>query len=86
MVRVQKKVTQGQKVLQYYTTREWNFKHDNFLQLKEEMNDVDSEKFYIDLNKIDLNAYMENYILGIRKYLVNESADTLPKARKLHKM
>lgn len=86
MVDVQKKVSLGHKVLRYYTTRAWNFKHDNFEKLLSEMSEVDKEKFCIDMNRIDLNEYVKNYIIGIRVHLANDSLDTLPKARRLFNM
>lgn len=86
MVRVQKKVSLGQKVLQYYTTRDWIFKCDNYLKLLEDMNVEDRKIFYCDLEELDFGTYMEKYIIGIRQYIVKESADSLPKARRTLKM
>lgn len=86
MVRVHKKVSQGQNVLQYYTTRQWTFKNDNYLKLQEEMNDEDLKIFYCDLEEVDAESYMEKYILGIRQFIVKETAETLPKARRTLKM
>jgi fatty acyl-CoA reductase len=82
LVDVQKRVSQGLKVLQYYTTRPWIFKNDNFKKLYNEMNDVDKEKFYCDLKQINYEDYILNYILGTRQYILKESPDSLPKARK----
>jgi alcohol-forming fatty acyl-CoA reductase len=85
LVNVQKRVSQGLKVLQYYTVRDWVFKNENFLKLHEEMNDVDKEKFNCDLKEIDIDDYLKNYILGTRNYLLKEKSEELPKARKLLK-
>jgi alcohol-forming fatty acyl-CoA reductase len=85
LVNVQKRVSQGLKVLQYYTTRDWVFKNENFIKLYEEMNEVDKEKFYCDLKQIDMDDYLKTYILGTRLYLVKEKPETLPKARALLK-
>lgn len=49
---VQKRVSQGLKVLQYYTTKEWIFNNKNFLKLYEDMNDFDKETFYCDNTKV----------------------------------
>ena len=49
---VQKRISQGLKVLQYYTTKEWTFKNKNFLKMYEDMNDFDKETFYCDTTKV----------------------------------
>ncbi|KAG5682531.1 hypothetical protein PVAND_011878 [Polypedilum vanderplanki] len=81
LVNIQKRISQGLKVLQYYTTREWLFKNENFRKLRDDMNAIDQQRFYCDLSKIDYNDYILNYILGIRKFILNESLSSLPKAR-----
>lgn len=84
-MKVQKRVSQGLKVLQYYTTRDWVFKNENFLNLQHEMNEVDKEKFCVDLSKIDIKTYLRNYIIGTRHFLLKEKPESLPKARALLK-
>ena len=83
LVNVQKRVSQGLKVLQYYTTRDWIFKNENFIKLYQEMNEVDKEKFYCDLKQIEIKDYLKNYIIGTRHYLLKDTPESLPKARKL---
>lgn len=55
LVKVQKRVSQGLKVLQYYTTKDWIFNNKNFHKLYEDMNDFDKETFYCDITKVMLN-------------------------------
>jgi alcohol-forming fatty acyl-CoA reductase len=81
LVNVQKRVSQGLKVLQYYTTRDWVFKNENFLKLYADMNAVDKEKFFCDLTQVDTKEYLKSYILGIRHFLLKEDPKSLPKAR-----
>lgn len=83
LVNVQNRVSQGLKVLQYYTVRDWVFKNENFRKLHEDMNAVDKEKFNCDLKQIVFQEYLQNYILGTRQYLLKESPESIPKARKL---
>lgn len=85
MVNVQKRISQGLKVLQYYTTRDWVFKNENFLKLHEEMNEIDKEKFCVDLKQVDTTEYLRNYILGTRHFLLKEKPESLPKARAMLK-
>lgn len=52
MLKVQQRVSQGQKVLQYYTTKAWDFKNENFLQLYDGLNNTDKAVFYFDLKEV----------------------------------
>lgn len=85
LVNVQHRVSQGLKVLQYYTTKQWIFKNTNMLNLYKEMSDQDKETFFFDLSKVDYDEYLKNYVLGTRHYLLKEKPETLPKARALMK-
>lgn len=82
MVRAQKKVSMGLKILQYYTTKRWEFKNDRSKALFARMTPDDQEKFFFDCSQVDWNLYIQNYILGMRQYLLNEPPSNLPKARK----
>lgn len=82
MVRAQKKVSMGLKILQYYTTKRWEFKNDRSKALFARMTPGDQEKFFFDCSQVDWNLYIQNYILGMRQYLLNEPPSNLPKARK----
>lgn len=81
LVNVQKRVSQGLKVLQYYTTREWIFKNENFKKLYEDMSEVDKDKFYCDLTKVNFEEYILSYILGTRQFIIKEKPESLPSAR-----
>lgn len=81
MVKVQKKISMGLKILQYYTTKRWIFKNDRLEKLKFKLNDQDQEIFDFTAEQINWETYHYNYIIGIRLYLLKEGLDTLPKAR-----
>ncbi|XP_012281888.1 putative fatty acyl-CoA reductase CG5065 [Orussus abietinus] len=81
MVRIQKRISDGLEVLQYFTTREWVFHNTNLLILWGEMNPRDKKIFPIDFLVIDEVEYMKKVILGARQYCMKEDLSTLPKAR-----
>lgn len=85
MVKMQKRINCGLEVLQYYTTKEWHFKNDNFLALRDNISKEDNELFYTDIEVINWSAYIRNYIKGAREYCCKEDPATLPQARRLHK-
>ncbi|RVE50676.1 hypothetical protein evm_004708 [Chilo suppressalis] len=86
LVNVQKRVSHGLSVLQYYTTKEWCFKNDNFLNLQKRISVKDNDTFFTDLKPVDTDEYMKNYVLGARQFCCKEDPSTLPRARKLNKI
>ncbi|XP_031848957.1 putative fatty acyl-CoA reductase CG5065 isoform X2 [Nomia melanderi] len=82
MVRLQKRISVGLEVLQYFTTREWVFHNTNLLIMWGEMSKGDKEIFPIDLQAIDDMAYIKICILGARQFCMKENLSSLPKARR----
>ncbi|KAG5891613.1 hypothetical protein JTB14_037127 [Gonioctena quinquepunctata] len=85
LVKTQKRINQGLKVLQYYSTRPWYFHNEKFSRLFDSLSATDREIFYTNREAFNYDEYMLNYILGARKYCVREDLDTLPHARKVLK-
>lgn len=67
MVRIQDKLVKAAGCLEYFTLQEWNFDDQNVQNLVLQMNDYDRKEFCFDVEKIDWEKYIENYVLGIRK-------------------
>lgn len=86
MLKVQQKISDGLRVLQYFTMRRWDFTNDRLLGLRESMNDVDRREFNMDFEKMEINDYFKKCILGARQYCLHENPDTIPKARKTLKV
>lgn len=68
--------------LEYYTTRSFIFNTQNMYRLINYMDPEDRKVFPMDQGVLDWDKYMENYVLGVRRYFSQESDDTLPEARK----
>ncbi|XP_075147044.1 fatty acyl-CoA reductase 1 [Haematobia irritans] len=81
LVRVQHKVSAGIKLVQYYTTKDWVFETQKFEELSSNLNKKDADIFNMDTNQLHFEEYLQNYILGIRKYMLGESDSTIPRAR-----
>ncbi|XP_011297735.1 putative fatty acyl-CoA reductase CG5065 [Fopius arisanus] len=81
MLRVQAKLSKAASCLEYFTTQQWNFRDDNVRKLGEQLSPEDRQIFMFDVKQIDWPSYLENYILGIRHFILKESPDTLPAAR-----
>lgn len=86
MVRVQKRISDGLEVLQYFTTREWVFHNTNLLILWGDMSPKDKEIFPIDFLTIDEMEYIKHVVLGARQYCMKENLSSLPRARMHQKM
>ncbi|XP_053669822.1 putative fatty acyl-CoA reductase CG5065 [Anopheles nili] len=83
LVKVQKRISAGLTILQYYTTKEWIFQSDNTKALYRRLSRDDRKRFYFDVSEINYQSYLYDFILGARKYILKEEPETLPKARKL---
>ncbi|XP_030557712.1 putative fatty acyl-CoA reductase CG5065 isoform X1 [Drosophila novamexicana] len=81
MVRVQTKISVGLEVLQFFTTRNWDFKSTHFEQIYKEISEEDRKIFKINTNDVDDYEYMKISILGGRQYVMKEPLTSLPKAR-----
>ncbi|XP_046743270.1 putative fatty acyl-CoA reductase CG5065 [Diprion similis] len=81
MVRVQAKLGKAAQCLEYFTTQQWNFRDDNVRRLGQQLSPEDKQTFMFDVSQIDWPAYLEQYILGIRHFILKESPETLPAAR-----
>ena len=82
MVRVQKRIQSGLKVLQYYTTKNWHFVNNNVKELSRKLDEKDKDIYFCDMSNFDWNQYLLNYVLGARRYCVHEEPDTIPRARR----
>ncbi|XP_049883830.1 fatty acyl-CoA reductase 1-like [Pectinophora gossypiella] len=86
MVNVQKRISHGMGVIQYYTTKEWYFTNNNFRALRERISKEDDETFFTDVSSVDIPEYLKDYILGARQFVCKEDPSTLPRAKKLHRI
>lgn len=82
MVRVVKKLARAADCLEYFTTHEWNFCNDNVQSLWQNLSEADQHTFNFSLSTIDWQAYLHQYCLGSKRYVMKEDLSTLPAARK----
>ncbi|KAL3270689.1 hypothetical protein HHI36_021217 [Cryptolaemus montrouzieri] len=82
MIRIQNKLSKAAVCLEYFTTNEWKFDDENVKNLNKVLCESDRKEYNFNVAKIDWERYIENYVLGIRKYIFKEDIDSLPQARK----
>lgn len=82
MVRIQQKIHDGLRVLQYFTMHQWKFKNTKLLALRESMSESDKKEFTLEMETIDPETYMIDCILGARHYCLKEDPASIPKCRR----
>lgn len=81
MCHVQTRISDGLDVLQFFTTRAWNFETVNSEYMIDQQSPQDAKIFNMDKHSIEIKEYMMNSILGGRQYCLKEPLSTIPKAR-----
>lgn len=81
MIRVQKKIYVGLGVLQFFTTRRWNFRAENVMKIYEQLSPKEKKIFNMNTEEVEAIEYLKDVILGGRQYCLKEPLSTLPKAR-----
>lgn len=86
MVRVQKRISIGLEVLQFFTMRQWMFETTKAEGLLESASLEDLKIFNLENCAVDFDEYMFNGIMGGRQYCLKEPLSSIPKARVQLKM
>ncbi|KAL0281229.1 UNVERIFIED_CONTAM: hypothetical protein PYX00_002280 [Menopon gallinae] len=81
MVRIQKKFSKAIKALQFFTTHEWHFESNNIAKLYSKLSERDKELFNFNIKQVNWRKYMENYILGIKQFILKDDASSLQEAK-----
>lgn len=83
MTKIRRKLENGARCLEYFSTREWHFDDYNTKTLYESLSPTDQKLFNFNVKNIDWSLFIKNYVLGIRKFLFKESDKSLSTGRKL---
>ncbi|XP_020290772.1 putative fatty acyl-CoA reductase CG5065 isoform X2 [Pseudomyrmex gracilis] len=86
MDRIQKRISVGLEVLQYFTTKNWKFCNDKGIAIANKQSPADQKLFPIAILHPDEDKYTMDIILGLRQYYMKEDLSTLPKARRHQKV
>lgn len=68
-------------VLDHFTTKEWQFTNRRIHALINKLDKRDEKLFFMDIRDVNWDSYFQNYVKGIRVYLIKDPLDTLPQAR-----
>lgn len=86
MIRVQKKIMVGLDVLQYFTTRAWQFDTTNYEKMSYAVTGKDEEIFYHLNVTYDLTDYLTQTLLMVKKHIFKERFENLPYIRLHYKL
>ncbi|KAG8267568.1 hypothetical protein J6590_048187 [Homalodisca vitripennis] len=81
MMRICDKFKKTAKTGEFFALHEWDFKCDNQKSLSFDMTEKDKKLFTSDVTLLRWDEYVKQYMIGIRKYVLKDSMDSLPAAK-----
>jgi fatty acyl-CoA reductase len=85
LVRLQSKLTNAVDVLESFTNMHLHFSTQNYQMLISSMNEKDIELFQFDTRSLNWKLYIENYFVGIKKFLIKEDSAKMNLNIKIYK-
>ncbi|XP_011166600.1 putative fatty acyl-CoA reductase CG5065 isoform X2 [Solenopsis invicta] len=83
MLKLTKRFERAAKTGEFFATNEWKFYTDNMTKLVKFVSTQESCKsFDMNIKNMDWDMYLHQYMLGIRKYILKDSLDSLNNARR----
>jgi alcohol-forming fatty acyl-CoA reductase len=81
--KVHERIAKGMEVLQYYANNQWDFsnKHGNIIRAA--LNKREKILYKCDAEGVDIPKFFENCILGARRYLLKQTDDRIPAAKRM---
>uniref|UniRef100_A0AAG5DYU2 Fatty acyl-CoA reductase n=1 Tax=Anopheles atroparvus TaxID=41427 RepID=A0AAG5DYU2_ANOAO len=82
MAKIAKRFQKAADTGEYFAMHEWTFRNDNLLGLGNRVRrDRAGSDFRCDVGGLDWAAYIENYMLGIRRFVLKDELDSMGQAR-----
>jgi Male sterility protein. len=82
LMRVQRRINKGFEVFEYYTNKQWDFKNEYVVTMRRILNERERLEFKIEGDDLDIDEYIEDCIHAARLYILKESPETIPAARR----
>lgn len=86
LVKGYKKIDKFLDVLAYFGVNEWNFRNENTQELYKRLSKEDQSLYDFNIANFDWESYFPSYTKGARLYLVKDTEDTIPSARRKYRM
>ncbi|XP_018577756.1 putative fatty acyl-CoA reductase CG5065 [Anoplophora glabripennis] len=82
LLRVQKRISKGFEVFEYYANNQWDFVNDDSLDARELLNPRERAVYKVDGDGMDYFEYFTNCVHCTRLYILKEPDETIPAARR----
>lgn len=83
LVRLHQRIYVANMELSFFMTNTWKFPNDKMMWLRTQVLPCDKKDFCLDYpHRTAYKNFIMNGIVGVRKYLLRERADTLPNAKR----
>ncbi|XP_055475263.1 fatty acyl-CoA reductase 2-like [Psammomys obesus] len=81
MTKLMNRLLKTISMLEYFINNSWEWSTNNTEMLLSELSPEDQRVFNFDVRQLNWLEYIENYVLGVKKYLLKEDLAGVPKAR-----
>ena len=71
--------------MSFFIVNDWRFDTRNYEEVVLSQNECDAQLFPMDLRKMDTDRTCESFVLGARRYLMNEPDSTIKQAQLKYK-
>ncbi|KAF2902454.1 hypothetical protein ILUMI_03730, partial [Ignelater luminosus] len=82
MWKIQQRINKGFEVFDYYANKQWDFNNDGSLMARRLMTEAEKELYKVDGEGLNIEEYFYHCIHSARLYILKESDETLPAARR----
>ncbi|KAG5864260.1 hypothetical protein JTB14_018014 [Gonioctena quinquepunctata] len=79
---IQMRIRKGGDMFEFYTNKAWNIDTKNVEYIRTKLNSVEKKKYILQSDKIDIEGYLTECILGARRHILKETDAMLPAARR----
>ena len=76
------KIDRAFEQVEFWFTKEFRYQNNEIIRLQQELDPRDKNEFDIDLQNLDWSKYYNDYTLGLRKFVLNQSELTIENTRK----
>lgn len=80
--RMQQKLKHAQQLQDYFFQNQWDFHNGKLKRICDKLSNKDKEIFFCDESVMDWDIYFKNYVLGIKKFILNENMEAFEENRK----
>lgn len=82
MWNIQNRISKGFEVFEYYANNQWDFANDESMESRKRLNPFEKELYKVDGLGLDVEDYFYNCVKCARLYILKESDESIPAARR----